>query len=268
LFYGVFSYMVFFISIEYIFNMKTHGKPCPPGVVWTVAFQCTNLPFGLSPTGIQIATGFTAGCYFLVAAFHGEFSAVCLTFPSYIFMMPTFFNIFSIYSFCNIHDISWGTKGIEEEELKPVAGGGGGAQGAVSTDAEQRKADERQAALLVERNKRNAKNMQKDKQLVEAEFKTFRSSLLMSWMASNALFSYVVGNGVRGQLCVCEPSFVLNYPTNPSSIRAERYLRRVFAFCVHRCSGIHRRTFLGQLRVFGSKIRMVSERIFPREAGS
>ena len=225
LFYGVFSYMVFFISIEYIFTMPTTGKPCPPGITWSSKFPCTDLPFGIPGWGIKIATGFTAGCYFLVAAFHGEFAAVCLTFPSYIFMMPTFFNIFSIYSFCNIHDISWGTKGIEEEEKKPVAGGGGGAQGAVSTDAEQRKADERQAALLVERNKRNAKNMQKDKQLVEAEFKTFRSSLLMSWMASNALFSYVVGNGVRGQLCVCEPSFVLNYLTNPSSIRAECYLR-------------------------------------------
>jgi chitin synthase len=28
----------------------------------------------------------------------------------YIFMIPTFVNIMSIYSMCNLHDISWGNR--------------------------------------------------------------------------------------------------------------------------------------------------------------
>ena len=28
-------------------------------------------------------------------------------------MLPTFINIIMIFSFCNLHDLSWGTKGLE-----------------------------------------------------------------------------------------------------------------------------------------------------------
>lgn len=29
---------------------------------------------------------------------------------TYIFMLPTFINIMSIYSMCNLHDVSWGNR--------------------------------------------------------------------------------------------------------------------------------------------------------------
>jgi chitin synthase len=29
---------------------------------------------------------------------------------AYLFMMPTFINIFQIYAMCNLHDISWGNR--------------------------------------------------------------------------------------------------------------------------------------------------------------
>ena len=29
---------------------------------------------------------------------------------TYIFMMPTFINVMSIYAMCNLHDISWGNR--------------------------------------------------------------------------------------------------------------------------------------------------------------
>jgi cellulose synthase/poly-beta-1,6-N-acetylglucosamine synthase-like glycosyltransferase len=30
--------------------------------------------------------------------------------PQYLWMLPTYANIFTVFSFCNMHDISWGTK--------------------------------------------------------------------------------------------------------------------------------------------------------------
>jgi hypothetical protein len=33
-----------------------------------------------------------------------------VVFPQYLYMLPTYVNMFSIFSFCNMHDISWGTK--------------------------------------------------------------------------------------------------------------------------------------------------------------
>ena len=49
-------------------------------------------------------------CYFLSAILHGELMALMFVMPQYLFMLPTYANIFSVFSFCNMHDISWGTK--------------------------------------------------------------------------------------------------------------------------------------------------------------
>lgn len=40
-------------------------------------------------------------------------------FLAYIFMVPTYTNMFTIYSFCNTHDVSWGTR---SRSLKNVSG--------------------------------------------------------------------------------------------------------------------------------------------------
>ncbi len=41
---------------------------------------------------------------------HGELTTLMFVMPQYLFMLPTYANIFSVFSFCNMHDISWGTK--------------------------------------------------------------------------------------------------------------------------------------------------------------
>ena len=33
-------------------------------------------------------------------------------FFSYLYMVPTYVNMLTMYAYCNIHDISWGTKGL------------------------------------------------------------------------------------------------------------------------------------------------------------
>jgi len=61
----------------------------------------------------------TFGGYFVAGIMHGEFS-VFLTYLNYFFLLPTFLTIFTIYSFCNIDDLSWGTKNaqLNAEEMK------------------------------------------------------------------------------------------------------------------------------------------------------
>jgi chitin synthase len=50
------------------------------------------------------------GSVFFAALIHGEFISVGKVFLQYIFMLLTYVNMFSVYSFSNMHDISWGTK--------------------------------------------------------------------------------------------------------------------------------------------------------------
>lgn len=45
----------------------------------------------------------------------------------YLLMAPSFVNVINIYAFCNVHDVSWGTKGSDKVETDlGVVGGSDG----------------------------------------------------------------------------------------------------------------------------------------------
>lgn len=208
LIYGIFSLLVFVLSIDYVMNSE-------PQVLH------------LKPAYIKAATLASFAAYFVAALLHGEFVPIASTFFQYTFMLPTFTNIFAIYSYCNIHDISWGTKGIGAE-TKPAAkakkgketgeaGGAGKGADAVHEAEEEEKeeeakprrhakpndvdeeADEKQRAFNETRDKKVQQNVKNEAREVEKEFKAFRSSLLLAWMITNVLFAYMVSTRVLNQ---------------------------------------------------------------------
>jgi chitin synthase len=48
--------------------------------------------------------------YLIVTFIYGELMSLFSSFIQYLFLVPTFMVTFPIYSFSNVHDISWGTK--------------------------------------------------------------------------------------------------------------------------------------------------------------
>jgi chitin synthase len=56
------------------------------------------------------------GILFIVGALHGELLHLLCNFPKYLYMLPAYVYVFNIFAFCNIHDLSWGTKGAESGE--------------------------------------------------------------------------------------------------------------------------------------------------------
>ena len=59
--------------------------------------------------------------YFFVGLIHGELHHVILTILPYLFALPSFVNIFQIYSMSNLHDVSWGTRPEVPEVLEVPA---------------------------------------------------------------------------------------------------------------------------------------------------
>lgn len=55
------------------------------------------------------------GVYFVAALLHGQLHHIVLTFVQYMYMQPTYVNVFQIFAFCNTHDLSWGTKGLDSD---------------------------------------------------------------------------------------------------------------------------------------------------------
>lgn len=43
------------------------------------------------------------------------------SFPQYMLLAPSFTNVINVYAFCNLHDVSWGTKGSDTVEALPSA---------------------------------------------------------------------------------------------------------------------------------------------------
>ncbi|EGW31304.1 uncharacterized protein SPAPADRAFT_61875 [Spathaspora passalidarum NRRL Y-27907] len=56
--------------------------------------------------------------YFAGAFMFGEPSFMFTSFAQYVLLSPTYINVLNIYAFCNIHDVSWGTKGnVQAKDL-------------------------------------------------------------------------------------------------------------------------------------------------------
>ncbi|EGZ27195.1 hypothetical protein PHYSODRAFT_470234 [Phytophthora sojae] len=116
------------------------------------------------------------GLVFASAFIHGEFS-VLLSTLQYYFMLPTFVNILGIYAYSNLHDLSWGTKGLETagHGAAKVAQGNGNLKEIV---AQQKR---------IEAEKQRAAQEKED---VDNSFRAFRSSLLLFWLVTNAVWMY------------------------------------------------------------------------------
>ncbi|KAI8620198.1 chitin synthase-domain-containing protein [Chytriomyces sp. MP71] len=122
----------------------------------------------------------------------------------YLFMIPSFANILMVYAFCNIHDVSWGTKGItsaaELPSVKATKNDKGEAVATVDLPAQNQDADEyyvnalrkidHEAAHLRDRPKEGSKESTTDDDF----FKQFRTFVVMAWFFSNFLLVFIFTN--------------------------------------------------------------------------
>lgn len=53
----------------------------------------------------------TYGLYLISSLLYLEPWHMFTSFIQYLFLLPSYVNILLIYAFCNLHDVSWGTKG-------------------------------------------------------------------------------------------------------------------------------------------------------------
>jgi hypothetical protein len=150
---------------------------------------CQTAP--IHPTQLRWFTAGSFASYFVGGLIHGEIKNVLFSFIQYFAMLPTFINIFSIYSYCNVHDISWGTKGIEAahgpsdgKKIKGPNQGGDRKRG----DTMQIEADAKQIVVQQKRELSKAKADAAEKAEIQASFASFRSYLVITWIASNLLY--------------------------------------------------------------------------------
>jgi chitin synthase len=60
---------------------------------------------------VVIAVLATYGMYFISSFIHFEPWHMFTSFIQYMFLLPSYVNILMMYAMCNLHDVTWGTKG-------------------------------------------------------------------------------------------------------------------------------------------------------------
>ncbi|RKO88615.1 hypothetical protein BDK51DRAFT_11189, partial [Blyttiomyces helicus] len=153
---------------------------------------------------IVISLGSTYGLYLLSSILHLDPWHCFTSMFQYLLLLPTYINIFMIYAFCNLHDVSWGTKG--DNAAAPLAAvvtkGGDGKQIAhvevaeEDEDIEARYADFLAALAQQKADKEKPEEEKKpDKETAMQDYyKEFRTRVVLTWMMSNAVLIIVFTN--------------------------------------------------------------------------
>ncbi|KAK3825572.1 MAG: chitin synthase 1 [Benniella sp.] len=143
----------------------------------------------------------TYGLYFFASFLFLEPWHMFHSFIQYLFMVPSYVNILNVYAFCNIHDISWGTKGdtsVATDLGVAKKTGEGNVEVDVPTDSHDinNAYDEAVAALSVKvvevKQGRDAKTKQED------YYREIRTRVLLAWIMSNALLVALVTSSAFG----------------------------------------------------------------------
>ena len=120
------------------------------------------------------------------------------SFPQYLLLAPSFTNVLNVYAFCNLHDVSWGTKGSDKADALPtlVSKKGKEEDGPVVEDTA--KLQEDVDAAFKETVTRAVTKVETkeavEKPTTDDQNKTFRTRLVAMWMLTNAGLSVAVEN--------------------------------------------------------------------------
>ena len=151
---------------------------------------------GESSAGVILVALITIyGLYFLASFLYMDPWHMFHSFPSYLILMSTYVNVLMVYAFNNWHDVSWGTKGSDSNDALPTAH----VTKTEKNEAVIEEIDKPQEDIdsAFEQTVRRA--LEPFKEEVEAEvkdledsYKSFRTSLVVSWLFSNCFLVVAV----------------------------------------------------------------------------
>ncbi|WVO13477.1 hypothetical protein L204_101097 [Cryptococcus depauperatus] len=169
-----------------------------------------------STNGVLVAAVMsTIGIYLMASFLYRDPWHMFTSFPQYMLLAPSFTNVLNVYAFCNLHDVSWGTKGSDKAEALPAVSSSKGKDGDDDVvEDKQRSQDELDESFkqVVQRAVAPHKPEEKEeKPSMDDQNRTFRTRLVGVWLLSNAALAISVQtlNGLdttRKLVQACIPS--------------------------------------------------------------
>ncbi|KAI8077884.1 chitin synthase 1 [Halteromyces radiatus] len=137
----------------------------------------------------------TYGLYFISSVIYLQPWHIFTSLPQYLLLLPGYVNILNIYAFCNTHDVSWGTKGdntIAKDlgVVTKVSKEEGEVELELPTDPQDIENEYGAALMELERKVPPPENKPSANQ--EDGFRSFRTHLVLVWLACNASLVAIV----------------------------------------------------------------------------
>lgn len=120
------------------------------------------------------------------------------SFFQYLCLAPSFTNVLNVYAFCNLHDVSWGTKGSDKDEALPSVSSSKTKDADTPVVEDTTKIQEDVDAAFKETVTRAITKLEVkeviEKPTMDDQNKTFRTRLVACWMLSNAGLAIAIEN--------------------------------------------------------------------------
>jgi len=142
----------------------------------------------------------TFGVYIITSFLYADPWHIFHSFVQYMGMAPSFINILMVYSFCNLHDVSWGTKGSDKADALPSVSSKGEKtdEGGAVVEETEKTAEDLEIAFkeTVQRAMRPMDDVGEavEKPTMDDENKTFRTRLVAFWCITNAALVVAIEN--------------------------------------------------------------------------
>jgi chitin synthase len=200
--------------------------------------------FFSSPVGALIAAMIsTFGIYFTASFLYRDPWHMFSSFLQYLCLAPSFTNVLNVYAFCNLHDVSWGTKGSDKVDALPSVSSSKNKSAAPVVEDTTRPQEDVDAAFkeTVTRalTKVHVKEV-REKPTLDDQNKTFRTRLVAFWMLTNAALAIAIEN-ING---LPDPNFQLEQ----AELRQKQNI--YFSVILYATFGLSAIRFLGCLFYF------------------
>jgi chitin synthase len=140
----------------------------------------------------------TFGIYLIGSILYLDPWHMATSFFQYFILAPCFTNILNVYAFCNLHDVSWGTKGSDTVDILPSVK----SKAALGSDEvvveentnTQEDIDHFFKETVVRALAKVEVSETREKPTMEDDNKTFRTHLVTAWLLTNGLLALAIGN--------------------------------------------------------------------------
>lgn len=150
----------------------------------------TNTTF----VSIVISVAATIGVYLIASILFLEPWHMFTSIIQYYLMSPSFVSVFGVYSMCNVHDVSWGTKGSDKVQTDLGVVGGKNGQVEINLPTEAKDIDEAYhdaVHVLATKPLKEVKKVDLD-QAQQDYYAAIRTNVVLAWVLTNGALAIAI----------------------------------------------------------------------------